>query len=81
MKLKHLYSALGVMVSVFVASFLTDRYDLPYQGWFIGGLMIGLSGQIFMVSAEKRTALNVVLSLVVTGVGTALAYFIIHKLS
>ncbi|MEW5925590.1 MAG: hypothetical protein AB1746_16530 [Candidatus Zixiibacteriota bacterium] len=81
MKLKHLYFALGVMVSVIVASLLADRYGLPYQGWFLGGLMIGLSGQIFMVSAEKRTALNVVLSLVVTGVVTTLAYFVIHKLS
>jgi hypothetical protein len=73
MEKRYLWEALRVFVVVMLVTVLSEEVGYPVLFWFVGGALFGLSGQLFLMPREKRTAVRFVLAIVLTAVAAAAA--------
>ncbi|MFQ6008104.1 MAG: hypothetical protein ACE5K8_04045 [Candidatus Zixiibacteriota bacterium] len=68
---KYLGTILGMTVAVLVGGSLARLWS-PAGSWFLGGLLMGLSGILFWSTPERRRPARVVLAMTLAGAAAAL---------
>jgi len=76
MQKKHWLDSIGTGIGLFVAILGSAKFGYPYLFWFIGGVIMGISGLLFLVDKEKTNKALSYAMPVLTGLAVTMAYYL-----